>query len=122
MTSVRADERDRADFDLQDLPALPTDGQTTVHRAYLADRDRERQLLRIELRAVREEKAMILRPLRQRARTHLLEALSKELAGRQVVEDQPLALVDQEARGRQACHEVAREDQLQRLLRAHAAA
>ena len=92
------------------------DREVRVGGAAVADRLDERQLLvgdRLAIVVKRpEDRAPLLRP----DRAELLEALPEQPPGRLVVEDEQAALVNQEGRRRKRGHEVAGEDQLDRLL------
>ena len=76
----------------------------------------EGQLLVGDRLAVGVKRAEDRPPLLRPDRAQLLEALSEQPSSRLVVKDEQPALVDQEGRRRKRGHEVAGEDQLDRLL------
>src|SRR5947207_15738635 len=83
-----------------------------------AESDRERQLVERQRLPVPVERTEGRSPLLRAHLPDLLEPLPQQGAGGLVVEDQDAVFVDKEGRRREARHEVACEDQLERLLSA----
>jgi hypothetical protein len=111
----RPDQRQRSGLDL-DQTSLGADAVAPVRRPPLAQGRGKRQPVGRERIAALVERAEFRVPLLSRQAARLLEASSDHLPGRVVVEhDVPLD-VHEKRRQRDGRDQVARQDQLQRLL------
>src|SRR5207248_8456497 len=86
-----------------------------VGRARLRERNRERQLLERQRRAVEVRRREAPTPLLRTHRTGLLEAHSQQLARGLVVEDEVALVVDEKGGCCEVGGEAAREDHLDRM-------
>ena len=108
-------DRQRAHLDVVLGAIERADAQAGVRRRAVAQRDRERELVDGHVAAVAIERPD-LPPHRGARGAHVLEATPEQMPRGVVVEDERPGLVGEKGRRREARHQVAGQDELQRAL------
>ena len=114
--AVGREDREGGDLDGVEVAVGRADLEGRVGGTVVADRDDQRQLVVGDRVAVGVERPEHRPPLVGADHAEFLEAFAEQRPGSLVVEDEQPALVDQEGRRRERRHQVAGEDQLERLL------